>query len=185
MASISRGARWASRRPRMAMSTTRCARDRASAADQSTLAEERVILAGVSDRAAVAGRTHKHPAKVPLRPSRNRPVSASRQCVCQQQDDSSAQVSDLRVRRQTRGAARCKTKPRPVSNRSRRDLAGSCSPAREGRLKSRSLIAWHHIVGAVDRGAPGIQRRTLRLYSSYSAPKRWRNVGSSYSTTKR
>ena len=40
------------------------------------MAEGRVILAGVSDRAAVAGRTHKHPAKVPLTASRSRPVRA-------------------------------------------------------------------------------------------------------------
>ena len=72
---------WASRHPRMVMSTTRCARDRASAADQSTVAEERIILAGVSDRAAVAGQTHKHPANVSVTASRNRPVGPSRQCV--------------------------------------------------------------------------------------------------------
>ena len=41
------------------------------------MAEERVVLAGVSDRAAVAGQTHKHVGTVPLTASRNRPVRAS------------------------------------------------------------------------------------------------------------
>ena len=53
------------------------------------MAEERVVLAGVSDRAAVAGQTHKHIVNVCLTPSRNRPVSASPQCVWQQDNDSS------------------------------------------------------------------------------------------------
>jgi hypothetical protein len=59
----------------MVMSATRWARDRAIAADQSTMAEERVVLAGVSDRAAVAGQTQKHIVKVCLKASRNRPVT--------------------------------------------------------------------------------------------------------------
>src|SRR5690348_5893090 len=51
---------------------------------------------------------------------------------------------------------------------------------------------WVVVLGAsamgavvVDRGGCGIQRHTLRRYSSYSAPKRLCNVRSSYSTTNR
>lgn len=75
------------------------------------MAEERVILAGVSDRAAVAGQTHKHIVNVGLKASRNRPVSASRQCVCQQ---ATGALHRLLVESSSRshGAALCETKPR-------------------------------------------------------------------------
>src|SRR5215469_18298004 len=115
------------------MSTTRCARDRAIAADQSTMAEERVVLAGVSDRAAVAGQTHKHIVNLRLKASRNRPVSASRQCVCQQGDGSSTGVL-LESSPRIHGAPRCETEPRqchPGVAASGR----SYSPSREGWLK--------------------------------------------------
>jgi hypothetical protein len=56
------------------MSAAQCATDLARAADQPSLAEDRVVLAGVSTTAAVAGQTQIHAGTIRLVPSRGRPL---------------------------------------------------------------------------------------------------------------
>src|SRR5437762_1370501 len=67
--------------PRIATSAARSAKDLARAADRLSVAEERVILAGVSAMAAVAGQTQIHTGTLCLAASRGRPVCSSRSVV--------------------------------------------------------------------------------------------------------